>query len=96
MAMVICAPDGTLLETLGEDKEKECIPPDTPENKDGDDRGTSPPPQGSRGVRGASASGCRCGSIGGYAPDLSGPYYVIEQLVAALQDAGLNANTKRC
>ena len=66
--MAICTPDSTLLETLGEYGE-EHIPPGTPESKDGDDHGTSPPPRGSRGVRGASVSGHRCSSIGGYALD---------------------------
>ena len=41
--MAIRTPDGTLLETLGEDGEEEHIPPDTPENKEGDDHGASPP-----------------------------------------------------
>ena len=94
MTMVIHTPDGTLLETLGEDGEEEHIPPDTLESKDGDDHDTSPPPRGSHSGRGESVSGCRHGSIGGYALDHSGPYHVIEQLVAALRDAGLNTNPK--
>ena len=69
MAMGICAQDGTLKETLGEDGEEECIPPGTLESKDGDDLGMFPPPRGSHSVRGASVSGHGCGSIGGYAPD---------------------------
>ena len=94
MAMAICTPDGTLQETLGEDGEEEHIPPGTPESKDGDDCGMSPPPRGSHGGRGASVSGCRCSSIGGYAPDPPGPYHIIEQLVVALHDAGLSTNPK--
>ena len=44
MAMAICALDGTLLETLGEDGE-ECIPPDMLESEDGDDHGMSHHPE---------------------------------------------------
>ena len=91
MAMAIRAPDGTLLESLGEEVEEDRIPLDTPEGKDGGDCGMSSPLCGGRG---ASVGMCRCGGIGGYAPDPPGPYNVIDQLVVALHDAGLNTNPK--
>ena len=94
MAMAICAPDGALLENLGEDGEEEHIPPDTLESKDADDCGMTPPPRGSHSGRGTSISGHGYGSIGGYALDPPRPYHVIKQLVAALHDAGLSTNLK--
>ena len=86
-------PDGTLLEVLGkgEEGEEQEDPKDPAQGEeDGASSGHSSGCSGRHGSSGA----CRCGGIGTYDPGAPGPHNILDQLVTALHDAGLDANPK--
>ena len=70
-------------------------PPPTGSGKDGrGEQKTSPTLKGHHGDRDRSSGAGGACSCGGYDPDFLGPPSPIDQLVAALHDAGLNTNPK--
>ena len=78
-----------LLEILGEGEER----PENPEDHDhGKEDDTSHDHEsGCSGGHGLGGTH-RCSSIGTYGPDAPSPFNIIDQLVAALHNAGLDAN----
>ena len=80
------APDGTLLEVLGKDEEEERLK--NPEDHDRNGSG--------HGGRHGLSSTHGCSGIGTYEPDAPSPLNILDQLVAALHDAGLDAYLRHC
>ena len=87
-------PDGSVVDEVnsGED---DPVPPRGAERDDRGEHRTSPTPTGQHNDRNPGSGAGGVHPHGGYIPDPPGPPNPIDQLVAALCDAGLSTNPRR-